>query len=207
MKPSRVVYNSLSAVIYPMFLAKIKKTEGLENLPRRGGFLIAANHVDWLDGFYIAAAVGEYLNRPVYFLTKTNNYWWTTLTIQIPTSARGTIVDTAVKQVTKGKIICNFPEGVRNDNKTLVPGKTGTARIAMMAGVPIIPLGISCDSGRTMAQSLLYALSAQHPVTLRVGPPLTFSRQRVDPAPADVRTATAAIMRAIAPLAGKSFSS
>lgn len=206
MRPSRVVYNTLSKVIYPLFLAKLKTVQGLEHLPKRGGFVIAANHVDWLDGFFIAAAVGDYLNRPVFFLTKTNNYWWTTITIQIPTTGKGAIVDTAIQQLKKNRIICNFPEGVRNRSKTLAPGKTGTARIAMMAGVPVIPLGISCDSGKTMAQSLLYLASPKHQVALKFGAPLTFG-QHNNPDPVEVQTATAAIMRAITPLAGKSFTS
>lgn len=202
--PSRVVYNTLSKIIYPLFLAKIADSEGLENLPNRGGFLIAANHVDWLDGFFIAAAVGEHLHRPVLFLTKTNNYWWTTLTIQIPPSSNGAIVDTAVAQLEKNRIICNFPEGIRNSEKKLAPGKTGTARMAMLAGVPVVPLGISCDSGRSMAQSLLYLASPNHHVALRFGKPIPFEKN-TNPTADEIRSETEKIMRTIAPLARKTY--
>lgn len=206
MRPSRAVYQTLSNIVYPIFQAKIKKIEGWENVPRRGGFVIAANHIDWLDGFYIAAAVGAQLNRPVYFLTKSNNYWWTTITIQIPPTGRSAIVETATTQLQKGKIICNFPEGVRNPEKNLAVGKTGTARMAIRAGVPVVPLGIRCDAGRTMAQSLLYLASPQHNVTLRFGAPITFTKNH-EPSPTEVRDGTERIMRAIAPLANKHYSS
>lgn len=206
MKPSRAVYRTLSKVVYPFFLGKTKNIEGLEHLPTSGGFLIAVNHVDWLDGFYIAAAVDHHLHRPVYFLTKTNNYWWTTLTIQIPSSNRGLIISKAVDQVQVGRIICNFPEGERNNAQQLKPGKTGTARMALIAGVPVVPLGLSCDAGRTMAQSLQYLLSARHPVTLRFGQPIRLGQKRAEDIRAeDVTKGTAAIMSAIASLAGKTL--
>lgn len=204
MRPSRLVYKTLSSVVFPIFLSKLKQVEGLEHLPASGGFLIAANHVDWLDGFYIAAIIHHQLHRPVYFLTKTNNYWWTTVTIQIPTSNRGAIISKAVDHVQAQRIICNFPEGERNVTNKLVPGKTGTARMALLAGVPVVPLGISCESGKTMAQSLRYLLSAKHPVQLRFGAPIILGKKSAEQLTTDeVDSGTAAIMSAIAPLAGK----
>lgn len=201
---SRAVYLTLSSIIYPIFLKKIATIEGAEHLPKSGGFLLAANHVDWLDGFFIAAAVGKLLDRPVFFLTKTNNYWWTTMTIQIPPEHNGAIIDTAVMQLERNRIICNFPEGVRNSEKKLAPGKTGTARIAMLAGVPVVPLGISCDAGESMAQSLLYLASSRHHVTLRFGTPIPF-KKTANPTPDHVRDGTKTIMHAIAPLANKTY--
>lgn len=206
MRPTRAVYKTLSSVVYPIFLAKTKNIAGLEHLPTSGGFLLAANHVDWLDGFYIAAAVNHHRHRPVYFLTKTNNYWWTSLTIQIPTSNRGAIVSKAVDQLRAGRIVCNFPEGERNSSDQLMAGKTGTARMAMLAGVPVIPLGISCEPGRTMAQSLRYVLSSGHPVQLRVGRPIVLPNRIPEEITADELTAaTKTIMSEIAPLAGKTL--
>ncbi len=206
MKPSRLVYKTLSSVVYPIFVGKTKRVEGLEHLPTSGGFLIAANHVDWLDGFFIAATIARQLHRPVYFLTKTNNYWWTTMTIQIPTSNRGAIISKAIDQLQAKRIICNFPEGERNTTTKLRPGKTGTVRMALLSGVPIIPLGISCDAGRTMAQSLRYLLSAQHPVRLRFGRPIILGQKRSEDIRAqDADMGTAAVMSAIAPLAGKTL--
>lgn len=206
MRPSRAVYKALSSIIYPVFQKKISHIDGLEHLPTSGGFLLAANHVDWLDGFYIASAIGKFRNRPVYFLTKTNNYWWTTLTIQIPPEGQGTIITTAVDKLQRGRIICNFPEGVRSLTDTLAPYKTGTARMALLAGVPVIPLGIHCEPGRTMAQSIMNLASSTHSVTLKFGTPIFLGPQTTSPSPDVIKVGMEKIMRAIAQLSEKNIS-
>lgn len=201
MNPKTLAYASVTKVAYPLFQPKIRNIAGVEHLPRQGGFIIAANHVDWLDGFYIAVAISLHRRIPVYFLTKTNNYWWTTVTLRIP-SQPSAIVDQAVAHLRRGKVICNFPEGQRNPAAKLLAGRTGTVRMALRADVPIIPLGITCSSGKNVAQSLLYLMSKNHAVRIRIGKPIRFS------SPGEVTGdfltgATARVMRAIAPLCGK----
>ncbi|MBI5466682.1 MAG: 1-acyl-sn-glycerol-3-phosphate acyltransferase, partial [Candidatus Kerfeldbacteria bacterium] len=189
---------------YPIFGPKVENITGLEHLPRKGGFIIAANHVDWLDGFYIAVALGRRRNIPVYFLTKSNYYRWTTLALQIPRQ-KSAIVDQAVQYLKSGKVICNFPEGQRNTGKRLLPGRTGTVRMAIAADVPIVPLGITCSPGKNMAQSLVYLMSNRHPVRLAIGRPLAVTAPDGE-ITADYLTAmTEQLMRAIAPLAGKTL--
>lgn len=198
-----LVYQSLKQLGYPIFKPKLQQVTGVHHLPASGGYVIAANHVDWLDGFYIAAAIGSARDIPVYFVSKSNNYRWTTITIQIPEKPSA-VVDTAVKYLRAGRVICNFPEGQRNFTHTLLPGKTGTVRMAIEAGVPIIPVGITCTPGRNMAQSVLYLLSNKHPVSLRIGRPLVFSATD-NTGPKFLRESTDQVMRAIAPLAGKKY--
>jgi len=204
MTDSSLAYSLVKAVIYPLFRSKVKDVHGLEQLPQSGGFLIAANHVDYLDGFYIAVVVGINLNTPVHFLTKTNNYWWTTLAVQIPKDNNGQIVDPAVKALKSGQVICNFPEGQRNDTDKLLPGKTGTVRMAALAGVPVVPLGITCSAGKNVTQSWQFRRSKNHPVSLRFGQPLTFQ-----PPPELSREwleqETDKLMSAIAPLCNKTI--
>ncbi len=201
MNPKTLAYASVTKVAYPLFKPKLQDIAGVEHLPRKGGFIIAANHVDWLDGFYIAVAVGLHRRIPVYFLTKTNNYWWTTLALQIPAQPSA-IVDQAVTHLRSDKVICNFPEGQRNPTKKLLPGRTGTVRMALQAGVPIVPFGIACSSGKNVAQSLLYLMSNNHAVRIRIGKPI-----RLTP-PGEMTSefltrAADRVMRAIAPLCGK----
>lgn len=202
----RAVYRALSSAIYPIFNAKLGQAEGLEHLPNSGGYIVACNHVDWLDGFYVAAAVGRARKVATHFLTASNNYRWTTIAIQIPAD-RGAIITTAVGQLQAGKVICNFPEGQRNSTNQLLPGKTGTIRMAATAGVPIIPAGITCDSGRNMGQSLQFLLSPSHSVRLRFGAPLQSTPPTSGLSAEWLATETERLMRAIAPLCGKQFSS
>lgn len=197
----RAFYATASTIIYPIFRSKLGDVSGHEYLPKKGGFVIACNHVDWLDGFYVTAALDKYRGVPAHFLTASSNYRWTTIAVQIPKD-RGAIIDTAVQQLKAGKVICNFPEGQRNTTRRLLPGKTGTIRMAAEAGVPIVPAGITCDGGRNMGQSLQFLMSSNHQVTLRFGEPYSIV------APEDLTTdwltqETEQLMRAIAPLCNK----
>lgn len=201
-----IAYQSLKRVGYPIFKPKLTEVRGVEHLPRQGGFILAANHIDWLDGFYIAAAIGIARDRPVYFLTKSNYYWWTSLAVQIPSDRRSGIIDTAVANLKRGKIICNFIEGQRNTATALLPGKTGTVRMALQAGVPIVPLGITCRPGKNMAESIMYLFSNKQSVKIRIGRAINFGRNdSVSLSLEQLRDATTRVMRAIAPLAGKRY--
>jgi 1-acyl-sn-glycerol-3-phosphate acyltransferase len=198
----RAFYVTASSLAYPLFNAKVGTVHGTEHLPTSGGYIIAINHVDWLDGFYVAAAVHQARRHVTHFLTASNNYWWTTIAVQIPQD-RSAIIDTAVQQLRRGKVICNFPEGARNDSPQLLPGKTGTVRMASLAGVPVVPAGITCDAGRNMGQSLQFLLSSRHPVRLQFGAPIMFHRPDDAPESEWLEQSTEHLMRAIVPLCNK----
>ena len=101
-------------------------------------------------------------------------------------------------------MICNFAEGQRNTGRLLLPGKTGAVRMALAADVPVVPLGITCLPGRTMAQSLMYLLSNKHGVKIRIGRPIHFGHIDPDTQSVEIlRDATKQVMQSIAPLAGK----
>ncbi|MBI2984131.1 MAG: 1-acyl-sn-glycerol-3-phosphate acyltransferase [Candidatus Kerfeldbacteria bacterium] len=202
MAAKQLVYQTLRRIGYPLFGQKLSNVQGAENLPGAGGYLIAANHVDFLDGFYISAAVGLARNVPVYFLTASNNYWWTTVAVQIKADRRGAIIDQAVRALTDGKVICNFIEGQRNPATKLLAGRTGTVRMALTAGVPIVPLGIACSAGKNVGQSLMYLMSKNHHVTIKIGRPIRLPAAD-QPEDNDLRRYTHQVMHAIAPLAGK----
>lgn len=199
-----IAYQTVKTVAYPLFRQKISLVDGLEHLPKSGSFIIAANHVDWLDGFYIAATIGEALGIPVHFLTKSNNYWWTQVAIQIPNDKKNT-VDIAVTALREGKVICNFPEGRRNTTNNITTGKTGTVRMAALAGVPIIPLGIRCPSYSSMTKSILQMMSKNHSVEISIGAPLFVTVPTEGITEEWLSTSTEKLMQAIAPLCHKSI--
>jgi hypothetical protein len=151
----------------------------------------------------IAAAVGLANGRPVHFLSVSNNYWWTTATIQIPADQRSKIVDIARAHLKQGEVICNFIEGQRNHTGTLLPGKTGTVRMATAAGVPVVPLGITCSAGRNMGQSLLFLVTPRHTVSIAIGQPMRFTEPPGGATKEWLDQATRRLMEAIAILSGK----
>lgn len=203
MSSAGFIYTTLSPIVFPIFHRKTV-VEGVEHLPSSGGFIIAPNHVDWLDGFYLSAALGKHRHVPINFLAKTNNYWWTGISVQIPTD-RSQVVSSVAQELRGGKVICNFPEGRRNVSSQLLPGKTGTVRMAAEAQVPVIPVGIICEPGRSMGQSLQHLISSQYPMTLRFGSPLTFTIPPVGISTEWLSTETQHLMQSIAILANKTL--
>jgi 1-acyl-sn-glycerol-3-phosphate acyltransferase len=195
-------YATVSSLLLPLFRRKLRSISGAQNLPRSGPVILAANHVDFLDGFFIAAAVHARVKRPLAILTKTNNYWWTGATIAIDSENRGASLASAVRYLRSGWLILNFVEGVRNTGSTIAFGKTGTARLAASATVPVLPVGISGFTGRNMVDSLTRFLAQPPRVRVRIGPVIPPPHD-----PPDDRAAmlayTRRILTAIAPLAGK----
>jgi 1-acyl-sn-glycerol-3-phosphate acyltransferase len=129
------------------------RAEGVENLPKSGGFVLAANHTSNFDPWPLAIPLwpGRFLR----FMAKSELYWWPLGRI---ISAGGGFpvrrgerdveaIRTAVDLARQGHIVAMFPHGTRQ-RKGLVKkyqprSHTGAARIALEAGVPLIPAAIS----------------------------------------------------------------
>jgi len=127
--------------------------EGLENIPKKGPAILAFNHIAYLDPFLSALAVDRVGRRPR-FLGKSELFqdkriaWILRGANQIEVK-RGTreapvALDNAVKALKAGEIIVVFPEGtITNDpDLNMMEPKTGTARLALLSGVPVIPGGL-----------------------------------------------------------------
>ncbi|MBI4090361.1 MAG: 1-acyl-sn-glycerol-3-phosphate acyltransferase [Candidatus Kerfeldbacteria bacterium] len=201
-----MVYATFNKILSPLLKKKLAEVSGAELLPRRGPYILAANHLDYLDGFYIAMAVYQSRQHKVYFLTKTTNYWWTNATIPIEAGRRSESVDDALRHLRAGRVICNFIEGQRNSSRRLLPGKTGTSRIALLADVPVIPVGVVGPSARNFAQSLASLITERENVAVHFGPEVDLDRWRRQPLDyRALQAATDQIMRALVPLTGKAY--
>ncbi len=200
-----MVYDLLKPPIRTLFRPRIAALHGLEYVPAAGPFILAANHVDFLDPFFLTLAVDEKTDSRVRFLAKTNNYWWTGgAAIPIDPANRTSSVDRALACLAAGDIIGIFPEGTRNVENVMTEGKTGVARLALRSGAPVLPAGITGLGERAMIKSLYAAFGCGRGVTVRFGPPLHFPCVE-DPIPEQCADVTNAVMRAIAPLCNKTF--
>lgn len=202
-----MMYVSARNILLPLFQKKIAQVAGVEHLPAHPPYLLAANHIDFLDGFFISAAVHHSERKhSVYFLTKSNNYWWTRVTIPIDPKKRSESMDDAFSHLRRNKVICNFIEGHRNPGSHLLPGKTGTARLALVAHVPVIPVGIRGPCGKNFMHSLANFMTEGRSITIRFGPEIDLDGLRSKPIDYSVLSeATNRIMRSLVPLAGKAF--
>lgn len=204
-----MIFPLVWKTLLPLFRRRIALIEGSGNLPREGGFLLAANHIDYLDGFFLTAAVGHDRPRLVKFLSETNNYWWTgATTIQVSRAEKAHSLDLARSALENGSIICVFAEGRRNATDVLLPGRTGLARLAHWTGATVVPVGMSGPSGKNFASSCATLLFHRKPVTIRFGPPMVFTRLAPELVTKELLLATTvSVMSAVGRLCNKTPSS
>ncbi|MFA5069751.1 MAG: lysophospholipid acyltransferase family protein [Patescibacteria group bacterium] len=199
-------YSAAKKILLPFFRNKYKEINGLENLPLKRPYLIAINHVDYLDGFFVSLAFEKTKKQDVYFLSKTNNYWWSAATLPIDPNDKTKSLKQAIDYLKSGKIICNFIEGQRNHENNLQEGKTGTVRMALAAQVPVIPIGIISKIHKNYCQAVFDLLSGGHRVIINIGKPLAFERYYSREISRELLSElTGQIMRQIVPLCGKTY--
>jgi 1-acyl-sn-glycerol-3-phosphate acyltransferase len=127
--------------------------EGVENLPESGGFVLAANHTSNFDPWPLAMPLWP--RRYLRFMAKSELYWWPLGSIINAAGGfpvrRGErdveAIRKAVELARGGHVVAMFPHGTRQ-RKGLVKRyeprpHTGAARIAIEAGVPLVPAAIT----------------------------------------------------------------
>jgi 1-acyl-sn-glycerol-3-phosphate acyltransferase len=157
--------------------------EGLEKIAPAGPVLIACNHASYLDPLVNAYAVVRAGRRPR-FLAKRELFaapgikWAMRGTRQIPV-ARGTgdrsSLAAAERALAEGEVVLVYPEGTVTKREDGLPmaGRTGTVRLALAAGVPIVPM-VSWGSAPVWQKSGPGSLRPGRPVWVRVGDPVRF---------------------------------
>ncbi len=122
---------------------------GRENLPPKGQpFVLIVNHVKWHDILVVAGTIP--LTHIPYWLAKSELFkpvlgWWLR-SMQAIAVKRGqsdtAALDAAVETLKQNHIMIVFPEGHRSGTGKLQKGRGGAVRMALRAGVPIIPVAI-----------------------------------------------------------------
>jgi 1-acyl-sn-glycerol-3-phosphate acyltransferase len=186
--------------------------EGLENVPRTGAVILAANHISNLDPVVAGAWVTSALKRRrIHWLGKRELFAWPVVGWL---AARGGVhpVDRgaadveafrlASKILERGFVLLAFPEGTRSPTGELQEAKDGIALLAMRSGAQVVPIGINnTDAAWKKGQKVPLPFPRRE-VVVRIGTP--FRVADVVPADTDRRAAkglaTTAIMGRIAEL-------
>ncbi|MEA2433075.1 MAG: 1-acyl-sn-glycerol-3-phosphate acyltransferase [Actinomycetota bacterium] len=179
------MYWVFKAILKPLLRALYGiKVEGIENIPKKGAAILAANHVSFLDSFFIPLIVRfrkvTYLAKADYFKTwKTS--WFFKMAGQIPIEREGgekseVALNTALKVLKGGDLLGIYPEGTRSPNGKLHRGRTGVARLALAADVPIIPIGLVGTEDVMPKEAKMPRLVGRPKVIVKIGRPLDFSR-------------------------------
>jgi 1-acyl-sn-glycerol-3-phosphate acyltransferase len=130
----------------------VRTIKGEENIPKEKiGLIVTCNHASYLDHFIFGGIIGRATKRMVHFLAKKEHFkgaqrkWHKFLeAIPIDRQTGGkTGLEEAVKALKKGKIIAIYPEGTRTLTGKLQRAKTGVARLALTAKVPVLPIGLT----------------------------------------------------------------
>jgi len=169
-----VAYFFFRYNLFPLLWLRVKKIEGLENLPEDTNFIVAANHNSWIDSPILGASLFYKIKKKMYFLAASRKWSWLG-TLPISKKDKGKILEKALKLLDKGNLICLFPEGKSNPKKTLLDGKTGAARLALWSKKLVIPVGIKGTEITGNLKSFLSFWMFWRQILVRIGKPLDFN--------------------------------
>jgi 1-acyl-sn-glycerol-3-phosphate acyltransferase len=187
--------------------------EGLENVPARGGAILASNHLSVADELFMGAVIPRHIAfwaKAEYFTgtgikgTFTAGLMRSLGAIQVNREGgRAALhaLDAAVPALQGGDLVGVYPEGTRSPDGRLYRGRTGVARLALLADVPVVPVGVL---GTDQVQPIGVRVPRLGPrITLRFGRPLKFTGRTSDSA--GLRAITDEIMMAIQALTGQEY--
>jgi 1-acyl-sn-glycerol-3-phosphate acyltransferase len=153
--------------------------EGADHLPRVGGAVIVSNHTSFWDFFTTGRLAYLGWGRPVRILAKESLFsvpvfgYFMRRAEHIPVHrGSGTrALSSAVEALRDGELVLVLPEQTISPAFELLPFKRGAARMAAMAGVPLIP-AVSWGSHRFHTVGRRPRWSWRLHVTVRYGEPI-----------------------------------
>jgi 1-acyl-sn-glycerol-3-phosphate acyltransferase len=188
---------------------------GAENIPAEGPAIIASNHLSYADWIFMPLV----LRRRVTFVAKSDYFTGAGIkgrfqrgffkgTGQVPIdrsggSASEGAMRAGMKVLERGELFGIYPEGTRSHDGRLYKGRTGVARLALEAKVPVIPCGV-IGTDKVAPPGKIVASVA--PPTIKFGEPLDFSRyEGMEGDRLILRAVTDEIMYKIMELSGQEY--
>ena len=182
----RVYYWIVKAVLSPILRLLFRPSvDGLHNIPTDRPAILAGNHLSFSDHVFLALVVPRkitYLAKSEFFNEAGIKGKLKAMTLrgvgQVPVDRSGgaasmAALRTGLRILARGQLLGIYPEGTRSPDGRLYRGKTGVARLALEAGVPVIPVAM-INTHRIQPPGKLIPRIEQ--VHVRIGKPLDFSR-------------------------------
>jgi 1-acyl-sn-glycerol-3-phosphate acyltransferase len=189
--------------------------EGEENIPETGAAIFASNHLSFSDSIFLPLLVP----RRMTFLAKSDYFTGVGLkgrltaaffkgVGQLPIDRSGgraseAALRSGLKVLGRGDLLGLYPEGTRSPDGRLYKGRTGVARMALEAGVPVIPVAmINTDKAQPTGTKIPKLVR----IGVRIGTPLDFSRyEGMEGDRFVLRSITDEIMYALMELSGQEY--
>jgi len=172
----------LGPVLHAVFRPWVR---GEEHVPETGGAILASNHLSFSDSIFLPLV----LRRRVTFLAKSDYFTGRGLkgrltaafvrgAGQLPVDRSGgqaseAALRTGLRVLRRGDLLGIYPEGTRSPDGRLYRGKTGVARLALEAGVPVLPVAMI---GTDKVQPIGRKMPRIGRVGVVIGKPLDFAR-------------------------------
>ena len=194
-------------------LAWRPSVEGIEHLPAVGGAVLAGNHLSVADEYLLGAVVPRHIAfwaKSEYFRGTGARGWAIKALMNglgaIEVNRAGgraalTALDAAIPALRAGDLVGVYPEGTRSPDGRLYRGRTGAARLALLAEVPVVPVGMIGTEHVQPIGKLMPKLGPK--VTIRIGKPMDFTGRMMDSS--SLRAITDEVMAAIQALTGQEY--
>jgi 1-acyl-sn-glycerol-3-phosphate acyltransferase len=213
----RVFYWLLKWVLVGPLLRLVfrPRIEGVENVPAEGPAILASNHLSYADWLFMPLTLSRrvtFVAKAEYFTGRGLKGWLQRIFFfgagQVPIdrsggrASEGAILS-GLKILGDGDLFGIYPEGTRSFDGRLYRGKTGIARMALEAHVPVIPVAVIGTDVVAPPGKVFGRISRPHVV---FGKPLDFSRyEGMETDRYVLRSITDEIMYEIMQLSGQEY--
>ena len=177
-----MLYEVMHGTVPPLMRAIWRPTViGREHVPDTGGVILASNHLSFVD----SVAIPSVVKRKVVFLTKSDYFTGSGVKGFVSraffeglgmlpvdrddSKAAIESLQTALEVLGRGDAFGIYPEGTRSRDGRLYRGRTGVAHLALTAGVPVVPVGLTGTEHVMAVDSNRLRVV---PVTIEFGEPL-----------------------------------
>ncbi len=172
-----MLYSFLHVVLKALAVFYFRlQTDGIENIPKSGGVILAPNHPSDLDSIILGTAINRQLHTmgkeelfrrkfAAFILKKINAF-----PVKREKFDRASL-RCALKILKDGNVIDMYPEGTVSKDGTLQEPKLGTAFIALQSKTPVIPVAI-IGSYSVMSKGMRFPRPRK--VVVKFGEPIFF---------------------------------
>jgi 1-acyl-sn-glycerol-3-phosphate acyltransferase len=212
-----VIYWVLKTVILGPLLKLLFRpwVEGEEHIPEEGAAIFASNHLSFSDSIFLPLMVPRrmtFLAKSDYFTGRGVKGRATAAFFrgvgQLPVDRSGgkageAALNSGLRVLRRGELLGIYPEGTRSPDGRLYRGRTGVARMALEAGVPVLPVAMI---GTDKAQPTGTKIPKLIRIGVKIGKPLDFSRyEGMEDDRFVLRSITDEIMYEIMTLSGQEY--